>query len=163
MTNELVTVFRSADEDAQEQSARVADILKSAGIETAVLDDSAPGVPEGAWEVQVPAADSSRADALLAANPEPQPDESHELDLVTVFESGDGTAEGDIEAMTVKNLLEAAGIQSVLIGDVPIPSLGPEVRVSRDLAEEARRVISEARVSGAAAADEAEAESEVSN
>ena len=163
MTNNLLTVFRSADEDAEDQAGRIADLLKAAGIQAALLDDSAPGVPEGAWEVQVSAEDSSRAEALIAANPEPPPNESHDLDLVTVFDSGDGTSEGDMEAMTVKNLLEASGIQAVMIGDVPIPSLGHEVRVPKDMADEARRLISDARASGPADAERGEAESESSS
>ena len=85
------------------------------------------------------------------------------MDLVTIFRSGDGTLEGEMEAQTVKNLLDAAGIQAVMIGDVPIPSLSHEVRVPRDVADEARRVIAEARESGPSAAEEAEAESEASN
>lgn len=157
---EPVTVFRSADENARDDAAGVAELLKSQGIEALLLDDRAPGVPEGVWEVRVEAAEASRAETLLAESREP-PDESHDLDLVTVFRSGDGSSEGDMEALTVKNLLDAAGFDAVLVGaKVPFPNLTQEVRVPRENADEARQIIQEARAHGAAAADEAEAESE---
>ena len=161
---DLVTVFRSADDDATEEAAAITEMLQSQGIEAVLLDDGAPGVPEGVWEVQVPPAEAKRAEALIAAAPREAPDESHDLDLVTVFHSGDGSSEGDLEALTVKNLLDAAGIDAVLVGgDVPIPSLNHEVKVARTDANDARRVIAEARAEGSAAAEEAEAESEGGN
>ena len=162
---DLVTVFRSADEDAQDDAAEIAEMLKSEGIEATVLDDRAPGVPEGAWEVRVPKADTARAETLIAGMPERlNPDESHDLDLVTVYQSGDGSAEGEMEALMVKDVLEAAGIYAVLVGgDVPIPSLNHQVKVARERADEARRVIAEAQSGGAAAAEKAEADGEPSN
>ena len=44
---ELVTIFRSADVDAEEQASVVCDMLANANITAEVFDDSAPGVPEG--------------------------------------------------------------------------------------------------------------------
>jgi hypothetical protein len=162
--NNLVTVFRSADEDASDQAAGIAEVLKSQGIEPTILDDSAPGVPEGAWEVQVAAADAARADAALASVPPPKPDGSHDMDLVTVYSSGDGSSEGDVEALTVRNLLDAAGIEAVLIGGrVPFPNLTQEVKVPKDQLEAARQVIAEALASGPAGAEQGEAESESSS
>jgi hypothetical protein len=165
MTQDLVTVYRSADENAREDAAEVAEILKAEGIEATVLDDSAPGVPEGAWEVRVSAANAARAEAIIAASPENlAPDESHDLDLVTVYQSGDGSAEGEMEALMIKDVLENAGIYAVLVGgDVPIPSLNHQVMVARDRVEDARRAIAEAQVGGPAAAERAEAEGESSN
>jgi hypothetical protein len=164
---DLVNVFRSADDDAEQDANRIADALRAEGIDATVLDDEAPGVPEGAWEVQVASGNAARAEEIIAAmsnEEEAPPDRSHDLDLVTVFRTGDGSLEGEMEALTVKNLLEAAGIYAVLVGgDVPIPSLGQEVRVAEEHAEEARRVIAEARASGAAAAAEDEAETESSS
>lgn len=166
--NGSITVFRSADASAAGDAASIAEMLKSSGIEASLLDDTAVGVPAGAWEVRVPQADAPRAEALIAANP-PQdefadPDESHDLDLETVFRAGDGTTEQPMEAQSIKNLLDSAGIYSVIMGgDVPIPSLGQEVRVAKEYADEARRVISEARLAGPAAAEEAERESESSS
>jgi hypothetical protein len=143
---DLVTVYRSSDPDAEDQAAEVAEMLRTEGIKVLVLDDDAPHVPEGAYEVQVEEPDVSRAEALIDAMRTREPDESHNMDLVTIFVSGDGTSEGDMEALTVKNLLEAAGIEAILVGgDVPIPSLSHEVKVARRDADEARRVIAEAQ------------------
>ncbi len=164
MANDLVTVFRSADEDAPDEAAGIAALLKSAGIDATILDDRAPGIPEGAWEVRVSRANVSQAESLIAAAEAESPDDSDDLDLVPVFRSGDGTSEGDVEALTIKNLLVASGIPAVLVGgDVPIPSLNQEVRVAREDLAEARRIIRDARASGRAAADQAEAESESSS
>ncbi|HWZ29782.1 MAG TPA: hypothetical protein VNX18_00515 [Bryobacteraceae bacterium] len=162
--NDLVTVYRSADEDAQEDAADVAGLLKSEGIEATLLDHHARGVPEGAWEVHVRPADVARAETLIAGMAENgTPDQSHDLDLVTVYQSGDGSSEGEMEALSVKSVLEAAGIEAILIGgEVPIPSLGQVVKVARDQVAEARRVIAEAQVGGPKAAEDAEAESESS-
>jgi len=162
--NDFVTVYRSADDDATDVAASITELLKSQGIDAVLLDDQAPGVPQGAWEVQVPAADAKRAEDAIAATPHLAPDQSHDFDLVTVYRSGDGSSEGDMEALTIKNLLETAGIEAVLVGgDVPIPSLNHEVKVAREDLEEARRIITEARAQGSAAAEEAEAESESGN
>jgi hypothetical protein len=160
-----VTVFRSADEDAQDDASEIAELLKSQGIDAAVLDDRSLGIPEGAWEVRVPKADAARAEELIAGMPdELNPDESHDLDLVTVYQSGDGSAEGEMEALMIKDVLEAAGIYAVLVGaDIPIPSLNHEVKVAKDRAEDARRVIAEAQAGGPAAAEKAEAEGESAN
>ncbi len=163
--DELVTVFRSADEDAEDDANEIADALRAQGITATVLNDDAPGVLEGSWEVRVPPTDVARAESLIAAMPDGgEINESPDLDLVTVFSSADGTSTGDMETLTVKNLLEAAGIYAVLVGGQDqIPSLSQQVRVARDRAEEARRIIREARASGSSAAAEAEAESESSS
>lgn len=163
---ELVTVFRSADESAEEDATAVAELLEDEGISPTLLDDDAPGVPEGTWEVRVAASDRARAERLIAAHHAPQdefsnPDESHKLDYVNVFNTGDGTDEGQAEALTLKTLLDANGIYALVAGEgVPIPSLGWQVRVARKQAAEARRIIKEARQAGPSAADEAEAETE---
>ena len=80
-------------------------------------------------------------------------------DLVTVFRlSVGGTDEMEVE--TVRGLLESNGIETVLVGDQPLPNLAEEIRVSRENAERARALIAEALSAGPAGADEAEAESE---
>jgi len=156
-------VFRSADTSAQEDAAAVAQLLSDAGIPAKLLDDSAPGVPQGAWEVCVSADDGARADALIATHPledeVASPDASHDLDTVTVFRATAGTST-DSEAMTVKGLLDAAGIPAVLVGDARFPNLPEHVQVPRLRAAEARRVIAEALAEGPRAAEEEEAESE---
>lgn len=159
---EYVTIFRSADESAEDDATRVAQNLNDAGIPAKVQDDSAPGVPEGAWEVCVAREDSVRADAYIATHPledeMADPDESHDLDMVTVFRSvGTGT---ESEAMAVKGLLDSAGIPAVIVADARWPNLPEHVRAPRAQAAEARRVIAEALVNGPGAADEAEAEGE---
>ncbi len=83
-----------------------------------------------------------------------------ESNLVTVFRlAGGGTQE--MEVLTVHQLLESNGIQSVLVGDNPLPNLAEEIRVSAEDAERARQLIADALSAGAAGAAEAEAESEV--
>jgi hypothetical protein len=163
---DFVTVFRSADESAEEDAGAVAEVLKNAGISPSVVDDDAPGVLEGAWEVRVPASESALAEQVIAARHVPEdefadPDKSHNMDFVTVFNTGDGSHESEAEALLVKGLLESNGIYATVAGEgVPIPSLGWEIRVAQEKEAEARRIIAEARQAGPSAADEAEAETE---
>jgi hypothetical protein len=143
---DLVTVYRSMDEDADEASAAIRDFLASQGLSAQLVDDSAPGVPEGAYEVRVPFADSQNAERLIAENfsgERTQGDASPGLDLETVFHSESGST-SEFEAMSVKNLLEANGITAVLVGDSVLPNLPFEVRVARDQAKLARQLIAEA-------------------
>ena len=134
-------------------------MLNSQGLSAALLDDSAPGVPAGAWEVRVAAADGARADVLIAQNPiedeYSQPNESHALDMVTVFRTG-----AESEAMTVQALLQSNGIEAMMIGDARLPNLPEQVRVPREHVTEARRLIASALATGTAGAEEAEAETE---
>lgn len=81
-------------------------------------------------------------------------DPSHEMDLEPVFQAV-GT-EAEMEAMAVHSILEANGIEAVLIGSQSLPTFPFEVRVPHEQAEEAKRLIEEARASGPAAAEEAE-------
>jgi hypothetical protein len=83
---------------------------------------------------------------------------SEELDLVTVFE-GAGT-NNEMEAMSVQALLEANGIQAVIIGDAVLPNLEEDVRVPRQDLDRAQKIIADALAAGPAAALEAEMESE---
>ncbi len=160
-TMELVTIFRSADTDAKEEAAAVAETLQQEGIAPTLVDDSAPGVPEGVWEVRVPPSDRGRAEELVATmndEDEEEIDESHALDLETVFSTGSGSTE--MEAQTIQNILQANGIEAVVVGGTPIPSTGQEVQVAREHVTEAQRLIAEALASGPAAADEGEAATE---
>lgn len=143
----------------------IAETLRDAGISPTVLDDDAPGVPEGVWEVRVAAADSARAEQLIAAEHLPEdefanPEKSRALDFETVYSSSDG-GESEAEALTIKSLLEANGIETVIGGQtVPFPNLGWDVRVARGQAAEARKIIAEAEAAGPSGAEEAEAETE---
>lgn len=151
------------DADAKEDAEVIMDLLTDAGIPATLRDDSAPGVPEGVFEVQVPAKYSARADQVIAENPLPEErervDTSPGLDLETVFRSG-AMPSSEIEALGVKTMLESNGIAAVLVGDSVLPYLAFEVRVARDQAALARTLIADAEKIGPVAVEEAEAESE---
>jgi len=152
----LVTVFRTAEQSAEGEVTEIAAMLTAEGIRTVVLADDAPGVVEGSWEVRVPSEDLARAERIIAApRPEPENEEevpeeglSHDLDFVSVFRNQG--VEAEMEAMSIKGLLEGSGIPAVLIGSLQIPSLPFEVRVPKSRLEEARSLIEAARESGAA-------------
>jgi len=157
--SDLVTVYRSMDATAKEDCDVIVDILTAEGLSPIVLDDSAPGVPEGAFEVQVPSDQLQKAEQLIAEHPLPdeveEVDDSSDLDLETIFHA-DGTL-AEVESMEIKNLLEANGIAAVVVGNSVLPTMSFEVRVARDQVERAREVVSEAQAAGPAAAEEAEA------
>lgn len=158
----MVTVYRSMDATAKEDCETIVEILNDRNISAITLDDSAPGVPEGAFEVRVPAADSARAEAIIDENPLPdeveEVDDSEDLDLETIFQSNGTMAE--VEATGIKNVLEANGVAAVLVGDSVLPNLGFEVKVARDQVENARKLIAQAEADGPAAAEAGELESE---
>jgi uridine phosphorylase len=79
-------------------------------------------------------------------------------EMVAVFSSSNHDAE--MEATTIKGVLEASGVPAMLVGPHVLPNLEFQVQVSRELAEKAEAVITEARAAGPAAAAEAEALSE---
>jgi hypothetical protein len=87
-----------------------------------------------------------------------EPDDSHEMDMVTLFSSSNHDAE--MEAMQIHGILESNGIPSVLVGASTIPSLEFEVQVPKENLEEAQRILAEAQAAGPAAAAEAEAAGE---
>jgi Putative prokaryotic signal transducing protein len=156
---DLIVVYRSMDADANEDAECVVELLRDAGIQAVLHDDSAPGVPAGVFEVLVPAADAARAEELIAENPPPdeaeEVDPSSDLDLETI-----ASATSEMEGMSIKNLLDSNGIAAVLVGDSVLPNIPFEVRVARDQAERARLLIADAEARGPAAAVEAELESE---
>src|SRR6266540_2348361 len=159
---EYVTVFRSADEDADEQASAVCDLLRDAAFHPELLDDDAPGVVEGSYEVRVPANEAAEAQALVDRNRVEDDvedvDPSHDLDLVTVARTDGTTAE--LEATNIHQILEASGIDAVIVGAASMPNLGFEVRVAREDRAKADAVIAEAQAAGPAAALEAEQETE---
>src|SRR5271169_6065261 len=72
---DLVTIYRSMDAGAEEDSEAIRRLLVAQGIAAEIVDDSAPDVPEGTFEVRVPAADSAKAEKLVAEEaPEQAPD-----------------------------------------------------------------------------------------
>jgi hypothetical protein len=97
----------------------------------------------------------------MAFLPESEPesvDISHKLDMVPVFSSSNH--DGEMEAMNVHAILEANGIESLMVGPSTIPSLEFQVQVSKGDLETAQRLLAEAQEAGPAAAAEAEAASE---
>lgn len=150
---DLVTVYRSMDATAKEDCETLMDTLTAQRIAAVMLDDSAPGVPEGTFEVRVPAADAAKAEKFIAENPLPdevrEVDDSEDLDLVTVFHST-GESLAEFEASEIKGLLESNGVAAVLIGDAVLPNFPFEVKVARIHAEQARQLISEAESAGSA-------------
>jgi len=159
-----VIVFRSADETAREDAAKIQKALAGKGIESAVFDDKAPGVPAGAWEVRVAPENQAEADAFIANYPPKEEDEfatvdpSGNLDEVTVFQAAGNSSEMD--AASVQGLLDASGIPAVIVGDARFPNFGQEVRVPKEHVTEAKRLIADALVVGSAGAEEAEASGE---
>jgi hypothetical protein len=81
-----------------------------------------------------------------------------DLEFVRVFEEEEDLSE--MEADTLKSLLEANGINAVIVGAEMLPSLPYEIRVPRSQRARAREIIEEALDAGAQAAEEGEAASE---
>ena len=156
---ELITVYRSADSNAGEDAKAIQDLLLKGGFDARLLGDDSPGVVEGAYEVRVPQAEGEAAEALIgeratADDPIVPVDPSHYLDLVTVAMT-DGTT-GEMEAMSIKSVLDANQIDSVIVGNSTLPTMGFEVRVAEEEKRDAEAAIAEAKSAGAEAALEAE-------
>jgi hypothetical protein len=82
---------------------------------------------------------------------------THALDMVSLPE---GTVSTEYEADTIRGVLDANGIPSLLVMAAQYPVLGFEIRVPRGKLMEAEKVVREALAAGPAAAAEAEAETE---
>jgi hypothetical protein len=141
----------------------VRQMLTEEGIGATLFDDTAPGVPAGAYEVRVNSGDQNRAEQLIAQySPDAElkdVDASHALDLVPVFgEEGSGR---ELEALQIKSILDAGGISAVVIGDSRYPNLGYQVRVAKEQEPRARQLIQEALAAGPASAEEAERSQEL--
>lgn len=156
----FVTVYRSADSDADSDASKVHQYLTENGLNAAIFSDVTPGVVQGSYEVRVPEAEVSQAESLLANFDADAPllaDPSRELDTVPIASMMGAT--GEIEAMGIKSVLDAAGIPNVLIGDSTLPNLEFHVRVARTDVEQARAVLADAQAAGPAAAEQGSAES----
>jgi hypothetical protein len=153
------TVFRSMDSSAKEDCQALVDKLSAAGLQPLLIDDSAPGVPEGVFEVRVPAAEAARAEEIAREDHYSEPvDNSESMDLETIAEVS------EVEALGIQSLLESGGVTTVvLVGDSVLPNFPFEVRVPREHAEQARQLIAQAEKGGPAAAAEAEAAGEIEN
>ncbi len=157
---EMVTVFRSADAGATEEASAILDLLADAGLNAMLLTDEYPGVLQGTTEVRVPAEEEEAAlDAIDAANGgavEGSP--SHGYDLVELYR-GQGTT-GEVEAMSIRAVLDANHVPSVLIGSTQLPNLPFRVMVPQIFVETAQQVLDEAEGAGPAAAEHAAAATE---
>ena len=154
---DLVTVYRSADADADRDAAKVRQYLVDNGLNAVIFNDETVGVVQGSCEVRVSESEASQAEALLADFDPDAPqlaDPSPELDTVPIVSMMGAT--GEIEAIGVKSVLDAAGIPNVLVGDSTLPNLEFHVRVARADVEQARAVLAEAQAAGPAAAAEAQ-------
>ena len=155
---DLVTVYRSMDATAKEDCETFLEILNAEDITAFLVDDSAPGVPEGTYEVRVRPRDAARAEKVIEENPladeVEEVDNSSALDLETVFRAEGSSVTAEMEAMSVKNLLESNGIAVVLIGNSVLPNLPFEVKVAREQAARARQLIEDAEIVGLQAAEE---------
>jgi hypothetical protein len=78
--------------------------------------------------------------------------------MLAVFSSSNFDAE--MEAMTIKGILDASDIPAIVIGPSVLPNLEFQVQVPEHMLERAQLVIDAARAAGQAAADEAEAAGE---
>src|SRR6202790_5730691 len=163
-STDLVTVYRSMDATAKDDCESILEMLSEENISAVMVDDSASGVPEGTYEVRVPARDAAKAEKLIDENPLPdeveEVDDSSDLDLETIFHIEGSSLTGEMQAMSIKNLLESNGIAAVLVGDSVLPTFPFEVKVAREQAARARKLIEDAESIGPAAAEELEAESE---
>ena len=161
---EMVTVYRSMDATAETDCETIADLLSAEGLSPVILDDSAPGIPEGAYEVRVPKGEAAQAEKIIAENPLPdeveEVDASPDLDLSEAVFHSEGSTTAEFEATAIKNLLETNGIATVLVGDSVLPNFPFEVRVAAENAERAREIIAEFERGGPAAAEAAEREGE---
>ena len=157
----LTTVYRSADANAETDASAVKNLLIKAGLNPVLLDDTVPGVVSGTWEVRVPPEEVTYAEETIAQVDQDDPgaaDPSPELDLVTAAASEGALSE--MEAVSIKTILDSNGINAVIVGASSLPNLGYEVRVAEVDRERARRAIAEAQAAGPAGAAEAEIASE---
>ena len=94
----------------------------------------------------------------MAQDPARELDESSDFDMVTLFSTANH--DGEMEVTSINAMLQSNGIPSVVVGPSVLPSLDFQIQVPRSYAEEAERVLQEAREAGPQAAAEAEAASE---
>src|SRR5687768_14090387 len=113
MATDLVTVYRSADMNAEQDATAVRNVLIRNEIDAQLADDNTPGVVEGTWEVRVPQSQMPQAEALIDQLDQDDPggvDPSHNLDMVTIAELQGAT--GEMEAMGIQSILDANGISA---------------------------------------------------
>ena len=157
----LTTVYRSADANAETDAAAVKNLLIKAGLNPVLIDDTVPGVVSGTWEIRVPAEEVSYAEEMIEQIDQDDPgapDPSAEYNLVPVAATEGVLSE--MEAISIKTILDASGINAVIVGTSQLPNLGFEVQVAETDAERARQTIADAQAAGPAGAVEAESATE---
>ena len=149
---DLTTVYRANHRNAETGASALKNMLVQNGVDAALMD-----VGSGTWEVRVPGDQVTEAYEWLArAHPEratSDSDPSPDYDFVAIAAT-DG-ASSELEAISIQSILDANGINCMIVGAATLPNLGFEVRVPREDLERAREVLSEARAAGPAAAEEA--------
>ncbi len=158
----LTTVYRSADANAETDATAIKNLLIKAGLNPVLLDDTVPGVLSGTWEVRVPPEEFSFAEEVVSQVDQDEPgapDPSSEFDMVPLADT-EGGALSEIEAISIKSILDASGITAVVMGTSQLPNLGFQVQVAEADLARARQVIAEAQAAGPAAAAEAESATE---
>jgi len=78
--------------------------------------------------------------------------------MVAVFSSSNH--DGEMEAMSIKGVLDSNDIPAIVVGPHVLPNLEFQVQVPEHLLTEARQLIREARQAGRSAAEEGEAQTE---
>jgi hypothetical protein len=99
-------------------------------------------------------ANDTERTSSLTDNNEALPDES----MVAVFSSSNH--DGEMEAMSVKGVLDSNDIPAIIVGPSILPNLEFQVQVPEHLLTQARQLLREARQDGRRAADEGEAQTE---
>ncbi len=144
------------DSSAEDEANEVYGVLEEAGLAPILLDDSEPEVPQGAFVVKVPEDQSNRADELLTKFEDERREEgdpSHSMDLETLFSAVGATAE--VEALGIRNVLDANGVPNVFIRPPQYPNLRFVVKVPKKYRREAEQILAEAEAAGPEAAEEA--------
>jgi phosphomannomutase len=157
----FVTVFQAAHHNAEQDATAVKNLLIQRGFNGEVIDSGSSDLPAGTFAVRVPAPESDEAQRLIAeARPEEswRVDTSHELDMVAVAVTHGSS--GEMQALAIQAVLDANGINSVLVGASTLPNLSFQVRVAAADLSKAQAAIAEAEAAGGAAADEAARNSE---
>jgi len=157
----LTTVYRSADANAETDATAIKNLLIKEGLNPVLVDDTVPGVLSGTWEVRVPTEESSIAEDVVSQVDQDEPgtpDPSAEFDMVPLTDSEGMLSE--MEAISIKSILDASGITAVIIGTSQLPNLGFEVQVAEADLARARQIIAEAQAAGPAGAAEAESATE---
>jgi hypothetical protein len=88
----------------------------------------------------------------------PEPDPSHDLDMVPVFSESGAMAE--MEATAIQGVLEANDIPFTVSGNSTLPVTEFSVSVPESRLDDARQALADAEAAGPAAAEQGELESE---